>query len=97
MDERRPGTKKKMRDLYTFVMAAHRRLGGLEHLTEWAREHPTEFYTKVWIKLLPIQIKADVNHHESPHELSDAELERIARGGGSGVAVSAPEGSGKPH
>lgn len=36
-------------------------LGGVEALTTWAKENQTEFY-KLWAKLLPVQVKADVDN-----------------------------------
>lgn len=37
------------------------RMGGVEALVSWAQSEPTEFY-KLYSKLLPAEIKADVNH-----------------------------------
>jgi hypothetical protein len=34
-------------------------IGGVQRLTAWAEEQPTEFY-KLWIKLLPAEVKADL-------------------------------------
>lgn len=31
-------------------------LGGSDKLLEWAKENPAEFYTKLWIKLLPTEV-----------------------------------------
>jgi hypothetical protein len=36
-------------------------IGGLPALIAWAKENRTEFYTKVWIRLLPLAVKADQN------------------------------------
>jgi hypothetical protein len=38
-------------------------IGGLEHLEEWAIEHPTEFY-KIFAKLAP-PIKEDKDHNQT--------------------------------
>lgn len=64
------------------IMLAFDGIGGLEKLTEWARDNETEFY-KIWAKLLPQELQ-----HSGPngkpiqfqaHEYSDAEIEaRIA-------------------
>lgn len=38
-------------------------LGGIERLVEWAREHPANeraFWTTIYPKVLPLQIKADI-------------------------------------
>ena len=34
-------------------------LGGVPALTAWAKCHKTEYYTRIWPKLLPLQIGAD--------------------------------------
>jgi len=33
-------------------------MGGLAKFQEWARANPTDFYTKVYVKVLPLQIGA---------------------------------------
>ncbi len=35
-------------------------IGGVPRLTQWAEEQPTEFF-KLWSKLLPAEIKADLS------------------------------------
>lgn len=35
--------------------------GGVEAFIEWAKANPGEFY-KLWAKLLPVDIKADIKH-----------------------------------
>jgi len=37
-------------------------MGGAERLTTWAKSNETEFY-KLWVKMLPTDVKADVNLH----------------------------------
>jgi hypothetical protein len=34
-------------------------LGGVAALTAWAGKNPNEFYTRIWPKLLPLQISSD--------------------------------------
>lgn len=34
-------------------------MGGVQALTTWAEGNPTEFYTRVWPKILPLQIAGD--------------------------------------
>ena len=36
-------------------------MGGVDALTAWAKEHPTEFYSRIWPKLLPLQIAGDAD------------------------------------
>lgn len=36
-------------------------LGGVKQMVAWARENQTEFYTKVYVKLVPKDIKAEVS------------------------------------
>lgn len=36
-------------------------LGGAASLVSWGREQPTEFY-KLYAKLLPVQVNADMKH-----------------------------------
>ena len=43
---------------------AYEGMGGVERLTAWAGENPTEFY-KLWTKLLPQEINAAVEVNES--------------------------------
>lgn len=39
-------------------------LGGVQSLVGWARENETEFF-KLYAKLLPVQVSADLNHKGS--------------------------------
>ncbi len=59
-------------------------IGGVEQMAAWAKENPTDFYTKMYVKLLPLQVKANVNHtaKTNEHQLSYAELQAIAAGSG---------------
>lgn len=43
------------------IEAAYEGSGGIEAFTEWARQNPGEFY-KLWVKLLPVDIRADLRH-----------------------------------
>jgi hypothetical protein len=43
------------------IKMAMDRLGGVHFLEEWARKHPTEFITKVWVRLLPLKVNQDTN------------------------------------
>ncbi len=54
-------------------------IGGVEQMAEWAKENPTDFYTKMYVKLLPMQVKADMNVsvRKSINEIPDHELQAI--------------------
>lgn len=39
-------------------------MGGAASLVQWGREQPTEFY-KLYAKLLPVQVNADMKHQGS--------------------------------
>lgn len=54
------------------------------HLRQWALEHPSEFY-KICAKMIPQQIKADVNHTVTAEDMTDAQLLAIAKGSSSGT------------
>lgn len=51
------------RSMKNSILETFELIGGVKHLAMWASENPSDFYTKVWIKLLPvdIEVKADVN------------------------------------
>ena len=49
------------------------KMGGVDRLVIWAQSEPGEFY-KLYSKLLPLEVKADVNHKGL-----DALAERLAR------------------
>jgi hypothetical protein len=34
-------------------------------LIEWAKENPSEFYCRIWIRLLPLAVKVDHNVMET--------------------------------
>lgn len=36
-------------------------IGGPDALTSWAKKNPYDFYTKLWIKLLPQEVKAEIS------------------------------------
>ena len=51
-------------------------LGGTEAMTEWAREHPSDFYRGIFARLLPTRMEVDgrIEAASSPREMTDAEL-----------------------
>ena len=44
---------------------AFKDMGGVTSLVEWGRENQTDFY-KIWARLLPKEIKAEVNTDAQP-------------------------------
>lgn len=60
-------------------------VGGVERLTEWARENLTDFY-KLYARLIPVELNAHVEHVVSAKELTDDQLAAIAAGRGAGTA-----------
>lgn len=59
--DKRKGRAKGVQHHYTRnernkVAAAFVRLGGVPALVEWARHNPTEFYTRIWAKLVPMEL-----------------------------------------
>jgi hypothetical protein len=49
--------------------------GGLQKLTNWARTHPMEFYTQVYIKLLPYTVEAKIDATINSGEQARAKLQ----------------------
>lgn len=76
---RRPGTPKTggrqkgsvnkiQKDLREEILEVHQRLGGTEGMLEWARQSETNqriFYGQILPKLLPREVKAEVNSTNS--------------------------------
>lgn len=60
------------------IAMAFEGVGGVAKLTAWAKKNPEAFYTKVWIKLLPLKVavEGDVNVEHR------AKLREIAAKGG---------------
>jgi hypothetical protein len=50
-------------------------LGGVKSLVEWAKSEPTEFY-KLYAKLLPVQVQADMRHQGSISIIVDTGISR---------------------
>lgn len=52
---RKPGTPNKMsRTVKENVIEVFTKLGGVEHMAQWATENPTQFYN-IYAKLMPTQ------------------------------------------
>lgn len=62
---RKAGTPNKVTaDVKAALTRAFDGLGGVESLTRWAKQEPTEFY-KLWAKLLPSELQAEVKVEQS--------------------------------
>ena len=61
------------------VEAVYKGLGGVDAMTEWARENPSDFYRGIYSKLLPSQYMVDQRHtHQlEPAQMTDADLLRV--------------------
>lgn len=69
---RQAGTPNKVtKTVKANVIAVFDMIGGLETMAEWATENRTDFF-KLYSKLLPLQVDAEINH--TTDRLSDSEL-----------------------
>ena len=50
------------------VIAVFDRLGGAEHMVQWASDNPTQFYN-IYAKLLPLQVNGSGENGEFEHSL----------------------------
>lgn len=54
------GVKNKItRTIKDELLAVYNDIGGGKALAKWAKENPGEFYTKLWIKALPVKLVGD--------------------------------------
>lgn len=76
---RKKGTPNKVTvEVKQAIALAFEGIGGVAKLTAWAKKNPALFYTKVWIKLLPMKVTVDGNI-DVQHR---AKLREIAAKGG---------------
>jgi hypothetical protein len=61
------------------IAAVFDRLGGIDEMVRWAEAHTTEFYVRVYPRLLPLQVQGALAHVQKD-EQSAAALERILSG-----------------
>ena len=58
-------------------------LGGVATLTAWAKENQTDFFTRIWPKLLPLQISGDPENplipNSEPKPFSDNNREWLRK------------------
>jgi hypothetical protein len=47
-------------------------IGGIDALMDWARAHRTYFYTKVWTRILPMQVNVE-NQTVTYHTIEEVE------------------------
>ena len=88
---RKPGTPNKFSlSVREAVLETFERLGGVEHMTAWAADHPAEFY-RIAAKLIPQAIEGSMQHTHTvlARELDDDALASIAAGGREGADSAA--------
>ena len=77
---RKPGVPNKITaECREAIQLAFEGIGGVEALTVWAKENRTNFYTKVWVRLLPLAVKPDQETpvtYETMEEVEAAIAER---------------------
>src|SRR4051794_17009815 len=60
VEGRKQGTpNRQTADVRAAILDAYEALGGVKGLTRWAKANPTAFYTKLWVKLLMAELKAE--------------------------------------
>lgn len=57
------------------IWKTFRALGDVEAMTKWAKKNPTEFYTRIFTRMLPLDVRAKVVVSESP-DLPKTESDR---------------------
>jgi hypothetical protein len=61
------------------IAAVFDRLGGVDEMLKWAEANPSEFYVKVYPRLLPLQVQGQLEQIQK-NEHASAALERILTG-----------------
>ena len=60
---RAPGVPNKInRSIKDELLSVYHAIGGGESLAKWAMENPGDFYTKLWIKVLPVKLVGDAEN-----------------------------------
>jgi hypothetical protein len=62
------------------VAEVFRLLGGVEAMGKWARNHPTEFYRKIYPKLVAVDVQAKPEKALKPDNSAKEALERVLLG-----------------
>jgi hypothetical protein len=52
-------------------------LGGVEGMLKWARNHPTEFYRKIYVKVIGVEVLAQTD--EAPKQDAESVWEAVER------------------
>lgn len=60
------------------IAEAFEALGGTEGLTEWARKNPDKFYLFLWPRLIPKEIKAEVDVKDQLAQLQPVQVVQVA-------------------
>ena len=74
------------------VAEVFRKLGGVDAMTEWARENPSDFYRGIYARLLPTRTEVDmqVDALRTVREMTDAELLAIIQDHADGERAALP-------
>ena len=76
------------------IVTVFEQMGGTEAMAEWARENRTEFYSRIYARMLPSEAHVTTESDARPLvEMSDAELIAILRNGGNPDAPDAATAS----
>ena len=62
------------------IVTVFEQMGGTEAMAEWARENRTEFYSRIYARMLPSEAHVTTESESRPvQEMSDAELMAFLR------------------
>ena len=61
------------------IMNVFSMLGGIPAMLEWAKEHPTDFYTKIYTRLLPVEMKSRVYIPPEPEKTVEESDREVAK------------------
>ena len=89
----RQGTRNKMaRECKEMIATCFENIGGIDGLTKWAKENPSEFYCRMYVRLIGVEVDAKSDHRQvvyntieqindalGPHGLTLEMLERLRR------------------
>lgn len=59
------------------IQEAFKGLGGVAALQRWAKDNPESFYTKVWVRILPQDINANVTARNMTDEEARQRLDQL--------------------
>ena len=75
---RKPGAVNKLtKGAKEAIQEAFKGLGGVAALQRWATDNPESFYTKVWVRILPQDINANVTARNMTDEEARQRLDQL--------------------